>query len=255
MFIGHYAVGLASKKLAPSASLGVLVAAPILLDLLWPIFLLLGWEHVYVEPNSNPFLRFSFDSYPISHGLVAVVGWATLFAALYYGFTRYGIGALVIWMGVISHWILDALVHRPDLPLYAGSTRLVGLGLWNHRWQTIAVEVALLVLGVLVYLRQTQARDKIGVYAFWGYVAFLLLAYASVAFGPPPPASIRKIALGTLATALLIPWAWWFDKHREPAQPLVTSPPTDQVYQSHKQGRANNRPNDGELGATHGNDN
>ena len=55
MFIGHYAVGLASKKLAPRASLGVLIAAPILLDLLWPIFLLLGWEHVSVEPNTNPF--------------------------------------------------------------------------------------------------------------------------------------------------------------------------------------------------------
>ena len=140
MFIGHYAVGLASKKLAPRASLGALIAAPILLDLLWPIFLLLGWEHVSVEPNTNPFLRLAFDSYPISHGLVAVVGWATLFAALYYGFTRYGAGALVIWMGVISHWVMDYIVHRPDLPLYAGGSRLVGLGLWNHRWAAIAVE-------------------------------------------------------------------------------------------------------------------
>src|ERR1700674_2911479 len=96
MFIGHYAVGLASKKLAPRASLGVLVAAPILLDLLWPIFLLLGWEHVSVEPNQNPFLRFTFDAYPISHGLLAVVGWATLFAAVYFGLTRYRAGALVI---------------------------------------------------------------------------------------------------------------------------------------------------------------
>src|SRR5258708_12649760 len=88
MFIGHYAVGLASKKLAPRASLGVLIAAPILLDLLWPIFLLLGWEHVSIEPNRNPFLRLAFDSYPISHGLCAVVAWPTLFAALYFAFPR-----------------------------------------------------------------------------------------------------------------------------------------------------------------------
>jgi hypothetical protein len=215
MFIGHYAVGLASKKLAPRASLGVLVAAPILLDLLWPIFLLLGWEHVYVEPNSNPFLRFTFDSYPISHGLVAVAGWATLFAALYYGFTRYGLGAIVIWMGVVSHWALDYIVHRPDLPLYAGSSRLVGLGLWNHRWLAIAVEAVLFGLGVWVYLRQTKAKDSVGTYAFWGFVVILLLAYALAAFGPSPPASIKKIALATLGTALLIPWAWWFDSHRE----------------------------------------
>ena len=103
MFIGHYAVGLASKKLAPRASLGALIAAPILLDLLWPIFLLVGWEHVAIEPNSNPLLRLDFVSYPISHGLVAVVGWATLFASLYFGFARYLTGAIMIWIGVVSH--------------------------------------------------------------------------------------------------------------------------------------------------------
>jgi hypothetical protein len=215
MFIGHYAVGLASKNLAPRASLGALVAAPILLDLLWPIFLLVGWEHVSVEPNPNPFLRLAFDSYPISHGLVAVLGWATLFAALYYGFTRYGVGAIAIWIGVASHWLMDYIVHRPDLPLYAGGTRLFGLGLWNHRWDTIAMEAAFFAVGILVYLRQTKAKDKTGEYAFWGFVVFLLLAYGIAAFGPPPPTSIRKLAIMTLCTAVLIPWAWWFDSHRE----------------------------------------
>src|SRR5260370_15628543 len=130
MFIGHYAVGLASKKLAPRASLGALIAAPILLDLLWPIFLLLGWEHVSIVPNGNPFLRLQFDSYPISHGLVAAVGWATLYASLYFGISRYLSGAIVIWAGVVSHWLLDFVVHRPDLPLYSGGTRLFGLCLW-----------------------------------------------------------------------------------------------------------------------------
>ena len=215
MFIGHYAVGLASKKLAPRTSLGTLIAAPILLDLLWPIFLLLGWEHVSVELNPNPFLRLTFDAYPISHGLLAVVGWATLFAAIYFGLTRYKAGTLVIWIGVISHWVLDYIVHRPDLPLYAGGTRLVGLGLWNHRGAAIAVEVVLFAAGIWIYLRQTKARDQIGVYAFWGFVVFLLLVYGGAAFGPPPPASVKKLAAVTLCTALLIPWAWWFDKHRE----------------------------------------
>ena len=215
MFIGHYAVGLASKKLAPRASLGALMAAPILLDLLWPIFLLLGWEHASVEPNPNPFLRMAFDSYPLSHGLVAVVGWATLFAALYYGFTRYSTGALVIWIGVASHWVMDYIVHRPDLPLTAGGTRLMGLGLWTHRWWTIALEVILFAAGVWLYLRQTRAIDKIGEYAFWAFVGLLLLAYGMAAFGPPPPASIKKLAIGTLCTAVMIPLAWWFDSHRE----------------------------------------
>src|SRR6184192_1213223 len=144
MFIGHYAVGLVGKKFAPRTSLGLLIAAPILLDLLWPIFLLLGFEHVSIEPNTNPFLRLTFDSYPISHGLVAVIAWATLFACVYLGITRYVAGALVIWIGVMSHWILDFIVHRPDLPLLARGQRLFGLGLWNHPRITIAVEVLML---------------------------------------------------------------------------------------------------------------
>ena len=215
MFIGHYAVGLALKKLAPRASLGALIAAPILLDLLWPIFLLLGWEHVSIVQNNNPFLRLQFDSYPISHGLVAVVGWATLFASLYFGFTRYASGAIVIWIGVVSHWLLDFIVHRPDLPLYSGS-RLFGLGLWNHRWWTIAIEGALFVVAIWIYLRQTKPKPatRVGTVAFWAFVVLLLWAYGFAAFGSPP-SSVTKIAIGTLLSALFIPLAWWFDAHRE----------------------------------------
>lgn len=227
MFIGHYAVGLASKKLAPRASLGALVAAPILLDLLWPIFLMAGWEHVLIEPNKNPFLRLDFVSYPISHGLVAAVGWATLFASLYFGIARYVSGAIVIWAGVLSHWLLDYIVHRPDLPLYAGS-RLLGLGLWNHRVSTMLVELAMFAIAIWLYQGQTKARDKIGTFGFWVFVILLLAAYAGVAFGPPPP-SVKAIAIGALFGFLLIPWAWWFDRHRvareiirEPATPDVT---------------------------------
>ena len=214
MFIGHYAVGLASKRAAPHASLGALIAAPILLDLLWPIFLLIGREHVVIQPNSNPFLRLDFVSYPISHGLVAVIGWATLFAALYFGIARYALGAIAIWIGVISHWLLDYVVHRPDLPLYAGG-RLLGLGLWNHRWLTIVIEVSMFFIAIWTYQRQTRAKNKIGQYGFWAFILFLLITYGLAAFGPPPP-SVRAIAVGTLFSWLFVPWAWWFDQHREP---------------------------------------
>src|SRR6266581_2183922 len=209
MFIGHYAVGLASKRAAPHASLGALIAAPILLDLLWPIFLLIGREHVVIQPNSNPFLRLDFVSYPISHGLVAVIGWATLFAALYFGIARYALGAIAIWIGVISHWLLDYVVHRPDLPLYAGG-RLLGLGLWNHRWLTIVIEVSMFFIAIWTYQRQTRAKNKTGQYGFWAFILFLLITYGLAAFGPPPP-SVRAIAVGTLFSWLFVPWAWWFD--------------------------------------------
>src|SRR3989440_999961 len=216
MFVGHYAVGLAAKKFAPRASLGALMGAPILLDLLWPTFLLLGWEQVSIVANPNPFLRLQFDSYPISHGLVAVIGWATLFASIYFGVARYLAGAITIWIGVVSHWLLDYVTHRPDLPLIAGGNRLVGLGLWNRRWVTVAVELVMLALGIWIYLRTTKARNKIGSYAFWGFVVVLIGLYAASLFGPPP-SSVKKLAIGTLFSWLFVAWAWWFDDHREVA--------------------------------------
>lgn len=216
MFVGHYAVGLAAKKFAPRASLGALMAAPILLDLLWPIFLLIGWEQVSIVANPNPFLRLQFDSYPISHGLVAVIGWATLFASIYFGVARYLAGAITIWIGVVSHWLLDYITHRPDLPLIAGGNRLVGLGLWNRRWLTVAVELVMLALGVFIYLRSTKAKDKIGSYAFYAFVLVLAGLYATSMLAPPP-SSVKKLAIGTLFSWLFVAWTWWFDDHREVA--------------------------------------
>jgi len=212
MFIGHYAVGLAAKQFAPRASMGALIAAPILLDLLWPIFLLLGWEHVSIIPNANPFLRFEFDSYPLSHGLVAVVGWATLYASIYFGVTRYVAGAIVVWIGVVSHWLLDYIVHLPDLQIYAQS-RMFGLGLWQHRWLTILLEFGLFAIGIGIYQNRTKPKDKVGLYGFAGFVAILLLAYAGVILGPAP-GSVKKLALFTLITWIAVPLAWWFDSHR-----------------------------------------
>jgi hypothetical protein len=92
---------------------------------------------------------------------------------------------------------------------------MVGLGLWNHRAVTVALEVALFAIGIFIYWRQTKAKDRIGEYAFWGFIILLLLAYGGAAFGPPPPPSFKKIAIATLCGAVLIPWAWWFDSHRE----------------------------------------
>ena len=94
---------------------------------------------------------------------------------------------------------------------------MVGLGLWNHRWLTIAIEVTLFAIGIWTYQKRTRAKDKIGLYAFIAFVLFLLLAYAGASFGPPPP-TMKKLAIVTLLTSLLIPWAWWFDKHRDVIQ-------------------------------------
>ncbi|MDQ2953588.1 MAG: hypothetical protein M3R18_01450 [Pseudomonadota bacterium] len=114
---------------------------------------------------------------------------------------------------MLSHWVLDFIVHRPDLPLIPDRFK-VGLGLWNYVAPTIALELAMFIAGLLLYLRVTRAKDHIGILAFWALVVFLLALYAFVILGPPPP-SIRTLAIGGLLTWLMPVWAWWADRHRE----------------------------------------
>lgn len=214
MFIGHYAVGLAAKRFAPKSSLGLLLAAPTLLDLLWPLFLLIGLEEVVVTQGVTRFTPLNFVSYPISHGLVAVIGWATLFAVAYQMYKHYTIGSIAIWVGVVSHWFLDLIVHRRDLPLYEGS-KLYGLGLWNYPRATIALEFLMYAAGVWIYARMTRAKDGIGEWGFYSFVVVLLAFYAANIF-MPPPSSVNKMAIAALGFGLLLVlWAWWFDNHRE----------------------------------------
>ncbi|HET6465408.1 MAG TPA: hypothetical protein VFH55_07355 [Nitrospiria bacterium] len=213
MFIGHFAVGFAAKKVAPRASLGVLMAAPIFLDLLWPVFLILGLEQVRIDPGNTAVTPLDFVRYPISHSLLTSLGWATGFAVLYHARTRYWPGTFCIWFGVVSHWVLDAIVHRPDLPLYPGGQMRVGLGLWNSIPATIIVEGTLFIIGVWLYAKQTRPIDKAGIYGFWSFVALLILLYIGNLFGPPPPDE-KVLAFTALILWLVIPWVGWFDRHR-----------------------------------------
>jgi membrane-bound metal-dependent hydrolase YbcI (DUF457 family) len=214
VFIGHFAVGFASKRAAPRASLGVLMAAPLFLDLLWPIFLLAGIESVRIEPGKNPFLTLDLHDFPWSHSLVTSLAWSAVFAAAFWAATRYGRGALVLAAGVFSHWVLDFVTHRPDMPLYPGSARLLGLGLWNNPPATIAVEVAMFVVGVAIYARATRAINRRGVFALWSFVGLLAVFYAMSCFGPPP-SSVDFIKYGGLAGWAFPLWAWWIDRNRE----------------------------------------
>src|SRR5213596_483249 len=130
MFIGHYAVALAVKRVAPRTSLGTLFAAASLADLLWPVFLLFGWEQAHVVPGPNPFLTLWLDSIPISHSLITLIGWGALFAYLYRVRTGDGRAALVVALLVVSHWLLDFVTHRPDMAVsgrHAAGARAVEL--------------------------------------------------------------------------------------------------------------------------------
>ena len=213
MFIGHFAVGFAAKKAAPRASLAVLMAAPIFLDLLWPVFLILGLEQVRIDPGNTAFTPLDFVRYPISHSLLTALGWATGFAVLYHAMARYWPGTLCIWFGVVSHWVLAAIVHRPDLPLYPGGETRIGLGLWNSIPATIFVEGTLFIIGVWLYAKQTRPIDKAGIYGFWSFVALLVLLYIGNLLGPAPPDE-KVLAFTALIIWLVIPWVGWFDRHR-----------------------------------------
>jgi hypothetical protein len=213
MFIGHFAVGFAAKRFAPRTSAGVLLAAPELADILWPFFLLLGWEQVRIDPGNTRLTPFDFVSYPWSHSLLMLCVWATAFGAIYYAITRYWPGAIAIWIGVVSHWVLDWVTHRPDMPLVPGRARY-GLGLWNSIAGTMIVEIAMFVAGVWMYVSVTRAKDRIGRWAFIAYIVLLMLIYVANAFGPPPDDVGQVAWLAIAAPFVLIPWAWWFDRHR-----------------------------------------
>jgi hypothetical protein len=214
MFIGHFAVGFGAKRFAPRTNLAALLAAPLFLDLLWPVFVLLGWEHVRIDPGNTRFTPLDLYDYPWSHSLLMSVVWATAFAAIYYGMARYRAGAIAIWIGVVSHWVLDWVTHRPDMPLYPGGGPKLGLGLWNSIGGTMIVEIAIMAAGVWLCIQTTKRRDRIGRYAFGAYVGLLLILYIGDRFSGPPP-SVGAVAWsGVIAAVLLIPWAWWFDEHR-----------------------------------------
>ncbi|MEP6850195.1 MAG: hypothetical protein ABI999_15155 [Acidobacteriota bacterium] len=214
MFIGHFAVAFGLKRVAPRTNLGWLVAAVAFLDLLWPIFVLLGLERVEIEPGNTAFTPLNFVSYPYSHSLLMAAVWAVVFGGIYFAVSRYKIGAIAVAVGVISHWFLDWVVHRPDLPLYPGGVGVYGLRLWDSVPGTLVLEGLMFAVGLWIYLLSTRARDQQGSVVLWVFVAVLLASYAASSFGPPPP--------NVSAVAAFAPFAWlfvgltaWADKHRD----------------------------------------
>jgi hypothetical protein len=214
MFIGHFALGFAAKRAAPRQSMGVLIAAPIFLDVLWPIFCLAGIERFHIEPGNTAYQPLAFDWYPWSHSLAISLLWGVLFGLVVKRLTGDHMGAIVVGALVVSHWVLDWVSHRPDMPLWPGGPRL-GLGLWNSVPATIAVEGTMFVAAVALYLRTTRALDRIGSVAMWAFVLFLAVSYLASSNGTPPPSLLAVLIPGLIATILMPVWAWWFDRHRQ----------------------------------------
>jgi hypothetical protein len=213
MFLGHFGLAFAAKKVAPRVSVGTTILAAEFLDCVWPLFVLAGIERVEIVPGITRMTPLDFVHYPWSHSLAMALVWGALFALAYWLVRRRARDALILGAIVVSHWLLDWVVHRPDLPLYPGEEQRHGLGLWNSVGGSLAVELALFAAGILIYLRCTRALDRVGTYAFWGLVALLVVSYLGATFGPPPP-SIHALALTSLAGYLMVAWGWWIDRHR-----------------------------------------
>jgi membrane-bound metal-dependent hydrolase YbcI (DUF457 family) len=217
MFIGHIAVGLAAKRLTPKTSLGTLLISVQCLDLVWPVMLLLGLEHVRIDPGNTVVTPLDFYDYPITHSLLGAAAWSLVLAGIYWLARRERRAAFVIGAGVLSHWILDAISHRPDLLLIPGGQIKVGLGLWNCLPATLLVEGSLFLAGIALFLRTSEARDGIGRYGFGILMAVFLALYLGALFGPPPP-NPQALAWVSLATWLFVPLLYWIDRHRQTIQ-------------------------------------
>jgi hypothetical protein len=213
MFLGHYALAFGAKRIAPAVSLGTMFLACQFADLLWPTLVLMGVERVEIDPGNTLVTPLNFVSYPYSHSLVMLLIWGIVFGLFYLAFRRGRIGAITVGALVFSHYVLDLIMHRPDLPVTIGGDARLGFGLWNYPGTTLAVESALFLIGIAMYVSVTRERDRVGKIGLLALIAALGAIYFAALYGPPPPNS-RAVAMAGHLSWLFVPWAYWIDRHR-----------------------------------------
>lgn len=208
MFIGHFAIGLLAKKDKKLPSLAMMFIAVQMLDLIWPILVLFGIESMSIDPGNTKLTHLSFDYYPYSHSLLMALVWSLLLGFCYYLYTKNKNGSLLLGVLVMSHWVLDFITHRPDLPLSPFTETKVGLGLWNFPIGEIFLELTLFLIGAIIYFKSSNFKRKT---AFWLLIVFLLIAHSMNLFGSPPP-SIMAVAWSANLMWIIVIWAWWIEK-------------------------------------------
>ena len=218
MLVGHYSASFAIKSVTRDVRLWVLFIAVQLMDVFWTSMLLLGVEKARVEPT---FPSVPLDLYymPYSHSLVSMF---VVCAAVFFLYRRFvpprslSQPALLVALAVMSHWLLDIPVHRPDLPLYDNMDK-IGLGLWNYPLWALLLEIGLLFIGMLMYLRATKAMSKSGKFGMVIFGLVLVAIQAGIVYGPRPSwLTIELTAVSLLlyyfATAAVV---FWLEKKRE----------------------------------------
>lgn len=212
MFVGHLAAAMGATALKPEAPLGAAVGASFAIDLLWPVLLLAGVETVEVAPGNTAFTPLSFAHYPWSHSLLMVLVWTGVATVIGRVALRRWSAGMVLGGLVLSHWVLDLLTHRPDLPLWPGGPQ-VGLGLWYSIPGTILVEGGFFLVALWLYGTRTRPVAPAGRWALVGLVALATVIWISGPWAPPPPAD--QVALGAMAMWLLPFWGLWIHRNRQ----------------------------------------
>ena len=195
MFVGHYGVAFAVETERNKIPLWVLFVAVQLLDFLWAPLVLLGIEKVRFVPGITATNALDLYYMPYTHSLIGALFWSAVAFAIYkIGWRNIASNsaALLVGFAVFSHWLLDLIVHRPDLAIY-DDTLKVGFGLWNHRGIEFVLEIGILVFGMIVYLKRNNAiARKIGIIIF---TAALVLIQTSNTFLRRPPSTDRAFAI------------------------------------------------------------
>jgi hypothetical protein len=215
MFVGHIGVGLAAKAAAPRSSLATLVLAAVLLDLLVWAFVVAGVEHIAIKPGITATNAFDLYDYPISHSLLMAVVWGAAMATAYDVTRRYLRGALLVFIAVVSHWVLDFISHRPDMPLAPGVHHYYGLGLFNSRIGMLLVEGLIWFGGIVIYELTTRSSRRAGFWTFYIGVATLTWLWVSSLSGAAPRIDPKTIGIiDFFFLAILAAWAYVVDRIR-----------------------------------------
>jgi hypothetical protein len=213
MFIGHFGLGMALKKAAPSISLGTLFMAVQFVDLVWPTLLLLNLEQVEIHPELGGNKVLEFTNYPITHSLLMAIVWGVLFGTVYWLVKKDLRNSIIVALCVVSHWFIDLIVHFHDLPLFPGDSPKIGLGLWESVPGTLVLESLITIIGLVFYLRKTEPINKTGSIVFWILIALLIFVQASGLIGPPP-GSVTELAWSAQFQWLFVLLAYWADHNR-----------------------------------------
>ena len=194
MFVGHLAAGMIAKRVAPSVSLGTAILAAWFPDLLWCILLVVGVEHVTIEPGITAVNALNLYDIALSHSLLLDVVWGMVLAGIYLWRRGGRRAAWVVFAAVLSHWLLDWVSHRPDMPLAPGIERTFGLGLWFSVWATFLVEGSLWLAAIVLYARLTRGKGRGGAFGFWSMIAALTALWL-VSLGGASAPSVAAVAV------------------------------------------------------------